>query len=487
MPAQPVIVSGHHAVGFRSVDEEVDVHPPVEGDLPSWLSGRLVRNGPAVFETDRAAVEHWFDGLAMLRVFDFGDGGVRFRTRLLETDVYRDARDGALEGGFASGRTSLFGRLKTFLLEAPYDNANVTVERLGDRHVALTETPRWVEYDPATLSTRGHVRYDGAAPAGQLVCAHLKHDPATGRLVNFDTEFGRTSAYHIYELAGPDERDHVGSIPVQEPAYMHSFALTPRYVVLTEFPFVIDPMELLHPLRRQPFLDFYEWRPERGTRVLVLDRETGEVVADPTVGSCFGYHHVNAFEDGDEIVFDLETVPEPSSLRGFDLESLRSDSLEVPTATLERFRLEPATGTVDRRSLYEGSFGFPTASPAQRLSAHDAVYAARSPDGDGWYRTVIRVDVGGGNGINEYDPGAYVSEPLFVPAPDRATADDGVVLVVLLHPGAERSSLAVLDAPTMTERARIPLPLALPFGFHGRFFQSASGRDSQAGIDGFSA
>jgi beta-carotene 15,15'-monooxygenase len=49
-------------------------------------------------------------------------------------------------------------------------------------------------------------------------------------------------------------------------------------------------------------------------------------------------------------------------------------------------------------------------------------------------------------------------------------ADRGVVLAVALDREAERSELLVLDGETMTERARAPLPHAVPFGFHGRFF-----------------
>jgi carotenoid cleavage dioxygenase-like enzyme len=35
--------------------------------------------------------------------------------------------------------------------------------------------------------------------------------------------------------------------------------------------------------------------------------------------------------------------------------------------------------------------------------------------------------------------------------------------------------LLVFDAETLTERARAPLPHAVPFGFHGRYFPELDG------------
>jgi beta-carotene 15,15'-monooxygenase len=87
-----------------------------------------------------------------------------------------------------------------------------------------------------------------------------------------------------------------------------------------------------------------------------------------------------------------------------------------------------------------------------------------------WPREVVKVDVETGTAESFAAADWRLSEPIFVPRPDGEREDDGVLLVVALSPAAERSLLVVVDAESMTELARAPLPHALPYDFHGRFF-----------------
>ena len=69
--------------------------------------------------------------------------------------------------------------------------------------------------------------------------------------------------------------------------------------------------------------------------------------------------------------------------------------------------------------------------------------------------------------------GCYLSEAIFVPRGTGAAEDDGVLLTVALIAGKPRSALIVIDAVSLAEIGRATLPIALPFGFHGRFFPRA--------------
>ena len=78
-----------YAAGFRSLTDEVRLpHLEVDGALPRWLRGVLVRNGPALFEIGEQKLNHWFDGLAMLHGFAFGDGRVSYANRFLRSSAY---------------------------------------------------------------------------------------------------------------------------------------------------------------------------------------------------------------------------------------------------------------------------------------------------------------------------------------------------------------------------------------------------------------
>jgi beta-carotene 15,15'-monooxygenase len=483
-------------LGFHSLHDETTASIGVEGSLPPWLTGSLLRTGPGAFSMPGGStVEHWFDGLAMCYRFTFDPGdragatgaadAVHYRNRFLRTDAYRAARAGEFAGGFATGETTLRERLFS-LLDAPYDNTNIVVERIGDRYLALTESPRRVVVAPDTLDTEGDDQYDGAAPAGQLACAHPKRDPATGTLVNVETAFGRTHQYHVHALTDAGDRRHVGSVDTDAPAYMHSFALTPRYVVLTEFPFRVDPLRFLKPGRQPPFIEQFDWQPDRGTRIVVLDRTTGETVAAPTTDALFGFHHVNAFErdGGREIVFDLETVPDAGGIGELSLDTLRDGSLSAITGRLERFTVDlggdrygPDDATVTRRMLYDDGTALPTASPARWCRPHRYVYAMSmdQPASD-WAGGVLKIDTRSGDVVEHAGGADYFGEPIFVPGPDE-TADAGVVLTVTLDTAAERSRLLVLDGETLAERARVTLPHAAPFDFHGRYFPEITVRE----------
>src|ERR1700720_3752697 len=81
-----------HAAGFLSLDAEVVLESiPTEGRFPDWLSGSLVRNGPAKFEAGHDLFNHHFDGFAMLHRFEFRNGEVSYRNRFLRSRSFEYA------------------------------------------------------------------------------------------------------------------------------------------------------------------------------------------------------------------------------------------------------------------------------------------------------------------------------------------------------------------------------------------------------------
>lgn len=461
-------------LGFHSIDAELDTDLEVDGEVPSWLDGSLIRNGPGSFELGGSTVGHWFDGLAMLRKFSFDDGTVRYRNRFLRTDAYADAVEGEYRGGFGTdGSMSPIERLVALVTPpAPTDNTNIDVWRFGDEYAALTETEHLTLFDPETLETTGLTTYLGE-PYGQHVTGHPHHDDERGETVGMSTYFGRQPEYRLWRQPdGQWSREHVASLPVDEPAYLHSFGLTDRYVVVVEFPLVVSPLKLLLP-SNEAFIKRFDWTPERGTRYRVVDRATGEVVADPVGDAFFCFHHVNAYDDGDELVLDMVTFPDAEAITELYFDDVGGPSgWEMEGGRLTRARVDPGAGTVTTREVHGGHLGLPRVSPEVTASEYRYAYAQGSPGQPitGLPEHVLKVDVETGED-QWYDAGGYTSEAVFVPRPDGTAEDDGVVLAVVLDPEAERSVLHVVDGETMTALARAPLPHALPLDFHGQFLE----------------
>jgi len=463
-----------YELGFRSVDREFDDHSlPVEGTIPDWLSGRLLRNGPGRFEVGGERATHWFDGLAMLRRYDFADGAVRYTNRFLRTEAYDAATRGERTSEFAGGPGPIreaLRWLRTLGPPEPTDNANVHVARFGDHYVAQTEAPRWVAFDPETLATHGEFRWTDDLSL-HLTTAHTSVDPRTGETVGFGLEFGRPHRYHVYAVdAETAARRRIGSVRARGPGYVHDCALTRDYVVLVETPLRIDVWRALVPWG-DGLLDMLRYDDDRGARLLVVDRESGALVADPTVDPFFTFHHVNAFQRDDRLVMDLVAFEDASIVDALSFETLAEDAFAAaPEGRLDRFRFDPTAADPDvtRTRRYDGGLELPTVPRAVRTRPYRYAYA-QATDRRG-ANGLVKVDLDRGTATEWWGQGVYVEEPRMVGRPGADAEDDGVVLAPALDTDAERSVLLVFDAGTLSLLARAPLPHAVPFGFHGRFF-----------------
>jgi carotenoid cleavage dioxygenase-like enzyme len=457
--------------GLRSLDEEVHLDSiPVTGTIPGWLHGTLVRVTPALMDGGGKSIKHWFDGAAMLNAFGFGDGGVSYGSRFLQTDYLDDVRKGEVDFGFgADPCRSLFKRVMSLNDVNKFDNANVNLQELGRRYIAMTETPLPVEFDPKTLATLGKPKWAGKSAYGQVTTAHPHYDYATDEIVNYTAHFGPRSSYRVYAAGDVGaERRLIGSLPVKRPGYMHSFGMSERYVVLAENPLVVNPMSV--PLSKKAFIDNYAWEPERGTRFIVIDRHTGELQGIHEAEAFFCFHHVNSFERDGELVVDLVAHEDPSIIHQLDLANLRSGG-PLDLTSLRRYRIALDGSGVQREDIAPGVSPELPRINYRRNNTRDYrwMYAAAA-DAE-WFNQLVKVDVTNGGVRRWQEPGCYPGEPVFIDRPDGTTEDDGVILSVVLDASSERSFLLILDAASFEEVARAEAPHGIPFGFHGQYFR----------------
>jgi beta,beta-carotene 9',10'-dioxygenase len=460
-----------YGLGFTSMEEETAVERlPVQGDLPGWLSGALVRVTPAKLEVGERRLDHWFDGLAMLNRFGFADGKVSYASRFLDSVAYRDAKQGEWRhGGFATDPCrSLFKRVQSIFSPDATDNPNVNLARIGDRYMAMTETPMPVEFDPETLATLGHTEYADSLKA-HVTTAHPHHDHKRNELVNYIARFSHTSEYLLYGLpARSSTRRVIARLPVKEPAYMHAFGMSERYLILAEYPLRVNPLRIA--FAGKPFIQNYRWQPEQGTRFLVVDRETGALRGSYETDAFFAFHHVNAFDRGSELVVDLCAYEDPSIIDMLYLDE-HGPVGQFPAVELRRYTIDLDGGGVRSEPLADGYLELPRIDYGRRNGRPYRYAYGASGDVGGWIDRLVKIDVESGARLEWHEQGCYPGEPVFVRDPQRDEEDAGVALSVVLDTRSGRSFLLVLDAGTWYEHARAEAPHHIPFGFHGQFFR----------------
>ncbi|EYC06254.1 hypothetical protein Y032_0077g1104 [Ancylostoma ceylanicum] len=73
---------------FENVEKAEECE--LKGNVPSWLKGTMVRNGPGMFKIGDTEYRHWFDGMAYIQRYHFVDGKMYYSARYLESNDYKD-------------------------------------------------------------------------------------------------------------------------------------------------------------------------------------------------------------------------------------------------------------------------------------------------------------------------------------------------------------------------------------------------------------
>jgi carotenoid cleavage dioxygenase-like enzyme len=465
-----------YAAGFRSLTEETPspVSLAVQGKMPHWLEGALLRTGPAKFEVGARTYNHWFDGLAMLHRFAFARGAVTYANRFLESDAYRAAQaTGKIAyAEFATDPCrTLFGRVAAIFDPKLTDNANVNIVALGGAAAAFTETTMPLRFQPDTLKTLGVFGYEPPL-SGQVSTAHPHYDAGRKRQYNYMVEFGLRSRYRLFSVCDSGSQDEIAEIPVDRPAYMHSFAMTERYLALVEFPLTISALDLK--FSGKPFIRNYRWQPERGLRFHVVEKDGGGEVATAVGDALFAFHHVNAYEERDRLVIDMIAYPDPDIIDQLYLARLRAGTPLTATGRLTRFELTPG-GAIARRELSPVAIELPRINYRSCAGKPYRYVWGTGIEVEGdFLDSIVKVDLAAATTARWYERGCYPGEPVFVAAPKAQAEDDGILLSIVLDAGKNRSFLLVLDAATLKEVARAETPHAIPFHFHGNYFPGRS-------------
>lgn len=455
----------------------------IQGKFPQWLDGTLVRNSSIPVYKEGTPITHLFDGIAMLHSFTFNRGDVSYTNRFLLSDAYDSVinKNSTDYGGFASNE-SFWKKMCGYFIDSSkwVMNASVNVFKYGDDFVALTEAPGPARFDLKTLETLGTFAFQDSLPKGNCFeSAHPHLDFITKETLNYLIEFGSNNYYVPYRMkAGSSTREMVGKIPVEQPAYMHSFAMTEHYLVLTEFPFVINPLDLL--IGSGGYIEHFKWKPEQGTRFLIIERSTGKLVSQAITDPFFSWHHANAYEstNGDDLIIDLVAYPDLSIMTGILPQASKMTTEPPWTTRLIRYHYSLKKAQITSEVLLEKDIEFPRIDDRLDGKPYRYLYftLSNAPDKSLNMTELGKFDLETTTLTTWGEPGYSVIEPIFVPSPESQSEDDGIVLTVMHDRKKENAFLIALDGRTFKEIARAKMPWHIPSSFHGQYFSESTFR-----------
>ena len=464
-----------YRLGYQSVNgESLNSELSANGKVPLWLKGDLIRNGPAKYEIGDSTLNHWFDGFAMLHKFSFNQGKISYLSRFVESSAYKDALNtGKISSNeFATNKDSslLEKLLRPFTFKAT-DNSNVNICFQGSTYLAMTETPEPIMFDYFSLNTVGKLIYDDQLKI-QLTTAHPHFDFTDNTLYNVSTKLGPVCEYIIFKIDGEVARRKViAAIPVKRPGYLHSFAITKNYIVLVEFPFTINPLELL--FSGKPYIENYHWFPKESSRFFLINKFTGNITGPLETDSCFAFHHINAYEQDKYIVVDFLTYPDSAIVNSLYLSNLREAKSKVEAASFSRFYINTTTQLIKKETLFDHQLELPRINyQCFNTLNYRYVYAVGQNNDSIYLNKLIKLDLVGNDVLEWQEDSCFPGEPVYVSQNDNAEEDSGVILSVVLNAKNQNSFLLILDAKNMQEIARAIMPNIMPFGFHGQFIRS---------------
>ena len=441
----------------------------IAGEIPSFLRGTYYVNGPARFERGGLRYRHWLDGDGMVCALRFGEGGAHLTARYVRGArlVEEEAAGRPLYRSFGTAFPG--DRLvRGIALESPL---NVSVYPYAGSLLAFGEQGLPWELDPDTLETRGPFNFGGALNPVSPFAAHPKIDPETGELFNFGVSFAAAQpAINLYRFDPEGRPVYRRRIPVDLPVSLHDFCLSARHAVFHLGPYLLDMAALG---AGGSLMDSLRWEPERGSRLLIVDRESGEPVATVPVGNRYVLHGINAFEEEDRLTIDVVELDRPV----YDQYELERMFVDVAPGRPVRFVIDLPSGKLleTQEIAYDRAPDFPAIGPDLVGRPYEDLWmlgiSRAGQPGRKFFDQVVHLSWAHPDRAEVWQapPGWYLGgEPAFAPDP---SGKGGAVICQRFDATKGESAFLVFDAFDLAAGPRAVIALEAPvhLGFHAFF------------------
>jgi all-trans-8'-apo-beta-carotenal 15,15'-oxygenase len=450
----------------------------IEGEIPDFVRGTYYLNGPARFARAGLPYRHWLDGDGMVCALRFECDRVSFTNRFVRSTKFV-AEEKAGHPIFRTfGTTFATAQIKRGMaLESP---VNVSVYPYAGTLLAFGEQGLPWELDPVTLETRGVCTFGGQLNEISPFSAHPKFDPATGEMWNFGVSFSAMQPrIEVYRFDTRGQLLYRRRSHLEYPCSVHDCGLSPNYVVFYLSPYILH----MEALRRDglTLMEALSWEPERGSRLLLVARETGDELVSIPIGPRYCLHLLNCFEIDNRLMVDVVEYDRPV----YDQYQVLPDLFhDVSIGRPVRFVVDVPHRTVIARHEIDYCLApdFPALNPQQAtLTSRDfwmLGIGSMGRRGRKFFNQLVHANWSEGTAGDIYQAPAQCylgGEPMFIGDPrDPST---GVILCQLFDAERTASAFALFDASHV---ARGPVALLhlrepIPPLFHASF-QPAKGQ-----------
>jgi all-trans-8'-apo-beta-carotenal 15,15'-oxygenase len=453
----------------------------IEGDVPDFIRGTYYLNGPARFARADVRYRHWLDGDGMVCALRFEAGRAHFINRFVRSAKFVAEEDASRPIFRAFGTAFASDRLKRRMaLETP---VNVSVYTYDNKLLAFGEQGLPWELDPITLETRGEFNFGGCLNDVSPFAAHPKIDPLTGEMFNFGVAFAAEPYLNLYRFDAQSKLTYRRRLPLDYACTNHDFGLSPNYATFYLSPYILDLASMIR--EGGTLMDSLHWEPWRGSRLLIVSRETGEHAASIPIRSRHCLHFINCFEEDGQLNIDVLELKQPIYDQYQRVPNL---FVGVCEGRPVRYTVEVKSGAlVGRREIdYRCAPDFPSIAPRDATRRYGDFWvlgiSATGQPGRKFFDQLVHLNWDRASARDIYQTPAkhYLGgEPIFISnLNDEA---EGVVICQAFDPGGAASAFLIFDAFNVTRGPVATLRLMSPlhFGFHASF-KPDSGGESEA-------
>jgi all-trans-8'-apo-beta-carotenal 15,15'-oxygenase len=449
--------------GWQGVDSDIAEHNvPWQGTLPEQLVGKnLFRNGPGRQSLGGERYSHWFDGDGLINKYALNGSGISHSGKFVRTKKFLQESQAGKFLYNGAGSTVLNPQA----VKGPetVNTANIALLPIKNELWALWEAASPYRIAQDSLDTLGQVSFAQGLD-GVPFSAH-PHVDQQGNIWNFgDISYLGQQALIIYQLNKSGELQQYKVVATPRRSYLHDFAVTENHLI-----FFLPP--LFPEKQAATLIDSFQWRPEQGSILLVVDKNNLEVVKQIEMEAGFVFHFGNSWQSKDELVLNAcwyQDARIMTDAMGDVVGTLNKVKHQRSCANQIRINLTSNRVLMHKSPLNMEFPQFDQRHSTQQTAVQFGVTMNSNPNNreydsiSAYYANTGKLD------SYSFGAGVVVEEPIFV-AKDNGSEGQGYLINTSLDYARGHTQVTVFDARHISDGplALAKLPYYMPLGFHG--------------------